>query len=423
MAFDSTQDEFTFDQRLGIYFSVQSASLSAASVTLLLAYALVRWLKRVHILRRASGRVQAEATDSSLFLNLMLADLLQAIGNMPSIKWMRDGVRRCWSLCTAQAVIKQIGINGVALTSLAIAVHTFSILVLRWRAPRHICKFMVIGVWVLTALLVGIPNIVRRNEQYYGNTGYWCWIPSKFKTEQILSEYLWVWFAAFSMIILYGIMFLVMRGFILIENGIHWRTSAKRVHLDLDEAETEEERESRAIANLLLFYPAVYVICVFPNSLARWLNFSGVETVPHQFTLFASALFAFSGMFNVILFVCTRPELVVGHSPTVNFEQDHETHSPQTPHPTSGITKTKYGHLPLASKGSGVPPLAPPNEKLEHSFDGHGLYETEIVYQSPQAGLRPLPPASGPYLVSGRPRTAGSAQTSNDDEDDYGRLP
>lgn len=55
----------------------------------------VRWLKTAHILRRSPGRVQTEATDSSLFLNLMLADLLQAIGNMPSIKWMRDGVRRC----------------------------------------------------------------------------------------------------------------------------------------------------------------------------------------------------------------------------------------------------------------------------------------------------------------------------------------
>jgi hypothetical protein len=57
------------------------------------------------------------------------------------------------------------------------------------------------------------------------------------------------------MIILYGIMFLVMRGFILIDNGIHWRTSSNnRVHIDLDEAESEEERETRAIANLLLLY-------------------------------------------------------------------------------------------------------------------------------------------------------------------------
>lgn len=133
---------------------------------------------------------------------------------------------------------------------------------------------MVIGVWVVTALVVGIPNIVHRNEEYYGDTKFCtpvslsrhviflctkrtipsigCWIPSRFRTEQLLSEYLWVWLAAFSMIILYGIMFLVMRGFILIENGIHWRTSKNRVHLDLDEAETEDERETRAIANLLL---------------------------------------------------------------------------------------------------------------------------------------------------------------------------
>jgi hypothetical protein len=52
----------------------------------------VRWLKRTHILRRKAGGVQTQATDSSLFLNLMFADLVQAIGALPSIKWMRDGV-------------------------------------------------------------------------------------------------------------------------------------------------------------------------------------------------------------------------------------------------------------------------------------------------------------------------------------------
>jgi hypothetical protein len=107
----SRQGTFHHSWRVGRWVNSDTCSLSAASVTLLLAYALVsrhewsrrgtppdtieqiRWLKRAHILRRNSGRVQTEATDSSLFLNLMLADLLQAMGNMPSIKWMRDGVR------------------------------------------------------------------------------------------------------------------------------------------------------------------------------------------------------------------------------------------------------------------------------------------------------------------------------------------
>jgi hypothetical protein len=54
----------------------------------------------------------------------------------------------------------------------AIAVHTFSVLVLRWNPPKYASKAMVIGVWVLTALIIGIPNAVHRNQHYYGASGY-----------------------------------------------------------------------------------------------------------------------------------------------------------------------------------------------------------------------------------------------------------
>ncbi|KAF6751625.1 hypothetical protein DFP72DRAFT_906698 [Ephemerocybe angulata] len=110
-----------------------------------------------------------EASGSSLFLNLMLADLpVQTIGSMPSIRWMREGTVTAGSLCTAQAVIKQIGINGVALSSLCIALHTFGVLVLQWRVPRHDSKLAVVFVWVFIALVLGIPNAVHRKEVYYG---------------------------------------------------------------------------------------------------------------------------------------------------------------------------------------------------------------------------------------------------------------
>jgi len=41
----------------------------------------------------AANAEDADASGSSLFLNLMLADILQAAGSMPSIAWMRTGVR------------------------------------------------------------------------------------------------------------------------------------------------------------------------------------------------------------------------------------------------------------------------------------------------------------------------------------------
>ena len=146
-------------------------------------------------------------------------------------------------------------------------------LVLRWRVPRHASKFGVAFIWIFIGLVVGIPNAVHRNDIYYGETGFCefclaysppsefgfanmckgCWIKTEFKAAQILSEYLWVWASAFIMAILYGVMFLVMRGFLIIGNGsgIRWRR-ASRVRLDLSEGDDDDERAARAMANLLL---------------------------------------------------------------------------------------------------------------------------------------------------------------------------
>lgn len=38
-----------------------------------------------------------------------------------------------------------------------------------------------------------------------------CWIDPWYKTEQIITEYLWMWVSAIVMLVLYGIMFFVMR--------------------------------------------------------------------------------------------------------------------------------------------------------------------------------------------------------------------
>jgi hypothetical protein len=130
---------------------------------------------------------------------------------------------------------------------------------------------MVIGVWVLTTLIVGIPIAVHGKRHYYGASGYckstssllknrWnrnylltgCWITEAFQAEKIVTEYLWVWVAGVVMTILYTIMFAVMRGWFIIDNGIHWYKNYNPSHTGQEEIETEEEKEMKAIANLLL---------------------------------------------------------------------------------------------------------------------------------------------------------------------------
>lgn len=56
------------------------------------------------------------------------------------------------------------------------------------------------------------------------------------------------------MVILYSIMFAVMRGVFVIDHGIHWRSNRDRVKIDLAVAEIGEDKKSKAIANLMLLY-------------------------------------------------------------------------------------------------------------------------------------------------------------------------
>ena len=71
--------------------------------------------------------------------------------------------------------------------------------------------------------------------------------------EQLVTEYLWVWGAAFLMAILYFTMFVVMRGWFIVDNGVYWyKTYRQRYGTVKRVEETQDEKDSKAIANLML---------------------------------------------------------------------------------------------------------------------------------------------------------------------------
>jgi len=90
----------------------------------------------------------------------MVADLIQAFAELPNLKWMSDGVVTEGPLCTAQAVGRLVSVNGTLLLSLAIAVYTFCVLILRWRVQSYVSKLVVLVIWIFIALLIAIPSII-----------------------------------------------------------------------------------------------------------------------------------------------------------------------------------------------------------------------------------------------------------------------
>jgi len=301
---------FSFGERLGIFFPIMGAGFSALSVSLILLFAGFRWLRRT---LSSGGRSQRspDACDNIIFLNLMFAQLIQALGDLLLIKWMADGDVTEGRFCTAQFMIKLLESNGVALSSLAISVYTFCVLVLRWSIPRYISKLVVLLIWIFIALAIGILHIVYKDQRFYGNVGYWCWIIQKLKAEQLLYGYVGKWVSALLMAILYIIMFIVMRGWLIVDNGVWYWYGNYRPRYGVGQPEIQEETDLNSMAKLLLLYPAVYLICILPKSIARRLHYSGYK-VPYQVTFATQTFLSLSGIFDAILFYFTRPDLVVG---------------------------------------------------------------------------------------------------------------
>ncbi|KIM75363.1 hypothetical protein PILCRDRAFT_827270 [Piloderma croceum F 1598] len=301
---------FDFGTRLGLVFIIEAAFLSALAVTWVLLYI---GYSAVKIKRGASRKWSTQTHIHWFFLNLMIFDLIQAAGGLMDIKWVAQATVTEGRYCTAQGVLKQTGDVGVALTCLAIAVHTCGVLVFQWKSPP-ITALLVIGfIWIFIALIIGITFATHKGQVYYGVTQYWCWITARYPSQRIALEYLWLWITAFVDLVVYASLALILKGFIIVNRGsIRFTTSEDRVQRQFTSSQsTSRRQDSNSVAMRLLFYPAVYIITVLPIAVVRWTTFSNANAyVPFAATAFADALFASSGLLNVILFALTRPKVL-----------------------------------------------------------------------------------------------------------------
>ncbi|KAH6910260.1 hypothetical protein BKA70DRAFT_1424810 [Coprinopsis sp. MPI-PUGE-AT-0042] len=207
-----------------------------------------------------------------------------------TLRWVLEETITDDNFCRAQGYLKLIGTNAIDFSTLGITIHTFTVLVLRWTQPRfrHMAKYLTVGVWVVVVLITSISQ--RDTPQ--GLDGSHRLLPRKWSG--IMAEYLWMWIIGVITAVLYGVGFVVLRP-----------------NRGPNANDDDDVREMRRIANELLWYPVVYLVCITPQSFGRWFSFSGYD-VPYQFTLFARTLFSLSGVFNAILFFNTRYHLLNG---------------------------------------------------------------------------------------------------------------
>lgn len=124
--------------------------------------------------------------------------------------------------------------------------------------------------------------------------------------ERLLTDYIWVWLAGLVMTILYSIMAVVVYRLGRGANQAEHIAVARKLMLYIPWL-----LSLSCVLTLLYSYPIVYILCILPNTVARWMSFTH-HAVPYRAILAGNSLHALFGFFNFVVFCATRPAMVFG---------------------------------------------------------------------------------------------------------------
>ncbi|KAG9050692.1 hypothetical protein FS837_003030 [Tulasnella sp. UAMH 9824] len=265
------------------------------------------------------------------FLCLLICNFAQSLAGLLSIKWLTsNAVLPATSICTAQGVMHQFGNVGSALWSLAIAMHTFSLLFLGvGRVSSWACLSTFVIIWFVTGGIVAIgPVLVEDQDKgpFHGLSGPWCWITEEYTGSKLGLEYFWMFFSAIISFILYTLIFLRLRGNIVLEGrSMRFRSRTKPRMSDTCGGHQDTESYALKIARRMLWCPVIYTAIVLPVAVCRWIEFGGGD-VPLAATFATDGIFLLSGAINVALFSTTRqitsaPDSLPTHVETKNISK------------------------------------------------------------------------------------------------------
>ncbi|KZV92217.1 hypothetical protein EXIGLDRAFT_769194 [Exidia glandulosa HHB12029] len=229
---------------------------------------------------------------------------------MVGIVWLVANKASCGSMCYIQGSLKVLGDPGTSMFNLAIAVHTFLVIALRWSPPRNflIPIAVVVLSWGYRIILYVVIVVSEQPDiPAFQPTPYWCWVGTRWI---IPSFYLWLWACVGGAVVLYIPLFLVIRGNLEIDPSRVWRMRLRRAPTAVERfgdnfSPSEQSRK-------MLAYPIVYIVTSVPYSVVRWTisGFSGETVVSSPLWFACVAGHYLEGLANVLLLTFTRPSIL-----------------------------------------------------------------------------------------------------------------
>jgi hypothetical protein len=131
-----------------------------------------------------------------LFINLLIADFVQALGFGLSWIWYgQSSISESAKVCLFQGISIEAGDVASALFSLFIAIHTAGFLAFQYRPPNNVVRILCASAWIFTALITAIgPLAIERQAKgdFYASAGNWCWIAKPYEDLRLWLHYFFV---------------------------------------------------------------------------------------------------------------------------------------------------------------------------------------------------------------------------------------
>lgn len=197
-----------------------------------------------------------------LIYNLVLADFQQSLGFLISLKYIIENkVKAGTAACFLQGLWLQVGDPGSGLFVLAIAFHTFLLVVWGRKMSYKVFVTFVCGVWAFVAVIVIIPLAIHGAEVYVP-AGAWCWINEDYETERLWTHYIWIFLAEFGTVVLYAVMYFQLRR----------QIAASSI---LGNSQLESLKRLRRVVGYMTVYPIVYIVLSLPLAAGRMSTANG----------------------------------------------------------------------------------------------------------------------------------------------------
>ncbi|KAL5504065.1 hypothetical protein ACEPAH_8138 [Sanghuangporus vaninii] len=329
---------------------------------------------------------------------LLLSNLMSGISGFFEFLWASKGGITSGSLCTAQGTLLQIGDFASAYFTSSIAIHTFLSLVLHKRSSTWMVALAIVLGWgTAVALGTALTNISSsKHGPFFSNVGLWCAISSGYTIEQFVVYYLPLILSAFVACSLFALIYLCLRGTLVIGGGIKLNLSPENVHGWAGRLNGREEYRHflGAIIRSLLWFPLAYFVLFLPITIAGLMRISGM-TNSNALLGLAGVTASLNGLANVLILCNTiRVLRLAVHQATPSlasesfFVPEERLKSPiEAPKPmTFDQTSTTMSTPRSLQHGRAFPPPTPRvGTPMSSSLSVYGLPT------SPRSGIRPLP--------------------------------